>query len=290
MTENEKRGQSVLVRILSVIVVISVASNIILLNKKIELFPKKKDLMEANVKLDKQVDRYKAELGRYKGISSRIDAIVEDGNRKIEEKEKEIAGLKRERRSQASENQMLMAQLDSIQEMYLGAIDSLLVEREKSKIINNRIQSLEDVISDLNVKLGRAALLTGDNMQVNAIKESRSGKKQPTALLKKTDEIEVCLDILENRLGKSGLRNIYFVITAPDAEVLFESGERAPVFNHPDYNKTAECTKAESFTYEKKKLHICTTIKPQKLPVTGLYVVEAFTEDSKLGTTTFALR
>jgi hypothetical protein len=184
----------------------------------------------------------------------------------------------------------MAARIDSIKEQYLEMIDSLLVERERAKIINNRIETLEDVIQELNNKLGLAGTLVGDNIKVSPIKKSGSGKIQATALAKKVNEIEICLDVLENRIIKAGLKNIYFVVTSPNAEVIVDVGGESLLFNHPDYKVESRYSKLEGLKYENKKINVCSNIIISKPLSTGLYVVEVFSAERKLGLTTFTLR
>ena len=90
-------------------------------------------------------------MNNFKGISNRIDQVVKGANLKIENKEKQIAELRRERSLQEKKNIMMVQELvhevDSIKELYLNSIDSLLVERESRKAINSKIEILEDIIN-----------------------------------------------------------------------------------------------------------------------------------------------
>ena len=65
----------------------------------------------------------------------------------------------------------------------------------------------------LNKKVGLASFLIGDNLKVNPVKKIVKDKKQYTALAKKVQEFEVCIDVLENKIAKQGVRNVYFVLT-----------------------------------------------------------------------------
>ena len=290
MSNKNKTGESFLVKVLSLIIILSVSGNIILLSKRTNTFPAKKELMVANEKLVKQVNKYKMEINKFKGISSQIDIAVRDANAVIESKEKQISQLKREKRFKETENQYLSAQLDSINEKYIGIIDSLLVEREKTKIINNKIEGLEDIIQQLNLKIGVASLIAGDNLKITPWKKNNAGKRTETALAKKTSEIDICFDILENKISKSGLKKIYFVVTSPNAEILIAESNPSQIFYHPEFKKDARYSALQTIDYKNQKIQVCATIKPEITPLTGLYVVEIFSEENKLGTKTFSLK
>ena len=283
---SERKKDSPFIMVLTIILTISLAFNLILAVNQ----SGKKKLKKENVKLNQQVNGFKEEINRYQGISLSIDQVIKDANLKIEAKEKQVAGLAAGKRKTEKMNEILVHQVDSIKEQYLGVIDSLLVEREKSKVINNRIANLEELVTDLNKRLGIAGWLMADNFKVTPIKIAANNKKHGTALAKRAGEFEICFDLLPNRTTKPGSRNIYVVITAPDARILFDSRSAEHTFHHPEYNKQAECSYAEAVNYNNQKLSHCLIIKPEDTMTTGLYVAELFTDENKLGMTTFTLR
>lgn len=279
-----------MIKVLSFLVTVSIALNIIFIVNRLEVFPSKKELLSSNELLNKNLALYKTEINKYKGINTKIDAVINDANGKIEAKEKEILSLKRLKRLQEKENELLNFQLDSLKEQYLFIIDSLLVEREKTKVINNRIESLEDIIRDLNKKVGIASFLSGDNLKVSPYKKTFTGKYNPSVLAKNIVEIDICIEVLENRIASKGLKNIFFVINSPDAEIILDKSEESPEFFHPDYKTQARYSKSESIKYANQKVNVCAKIVPAEQLVPGLYVVEVFSEENKLGTSTFTLR
>lgn len=173
------------ITILSTILAISVAFNIILYYKGSDLFPKREELLLENTKLSKQVQNYKSVIKKYSGISTNIDKVVADATLKLEEKEREIQSLKRELRINERENAILLSQIDSLQDKYLNVIDSLLVEREATKVINRKLEFLTEEIDSLNSRIKLAGTLIGDNLSVTPLKTNRSGKTQPSAMIKR---------------------------------------------------------------------------------------------------------
>ncbi len=282
----EKKFNDRLVIVLTVILTLSLAFNLILGVSK----SGKKVLRNENTKLNQQITWFKDELNKYQGISQSIDQVIKDANLKIEAKEKMIAGLIMKRQRTEQENKVLIHQIDSIKEQYLVVIDSLLVESEKNKVINNRIASLEEVVNDLNKKIGVAGWLIADNFRVTPVKKTANNKKNPTALVKRVNEFEVCFDILENKTSKPGPRNMFIVITSPDARVIYDSRAETKTFHHPEYDKLAECSFTESINYKNQKLSHCIYLNPGTTLTAGLYVAELFTEENKLGMTTFSLK
>lgn len=290
MANAETKSDNKWIKALSIILAVSLAFNLILYIKSAELFPAKKDLLERNVELSKQMSDYRNEINNYKGISKKIDDVVEDAKKKLDIKEQQIVALKGEKRVKEKQNQVLLVQLDSLQDQYLGVIDSLLVEREQQKVVNQKIEALQSVIVDLNARLGIAEMLVGDNLVATPLKKTKSEKRQPSAMVKRTSEIEVCIDILENRMSKPGKQQVYIVITSPNAEVLVDQGAGITDFFHPEYKTPAHCSKIEEIDFQNKKIPLCSTIIPERISGTGLYLVEVFTDSHKLGMTSFTLK
>jgi len=286
----ESNNQNLLLKIFSIILALSIAMNIILFLKRSEVFPGKKDLITENRQLIREVNQFKSELNKYKGISSRIDQVIQDGNLKLEDKEKQITRLRKEKDIQEKNNLLLIQEADSIKELYINMIDSLLIEREAKKVINNRIEALEDIISGLNTKLGYAAMLNADNLKVSPMKVGGGGKKQPTAIAKKVNGIQITFEILPNRVSTPGLKNIYVVFTSPDAKVLFDQRNGAIEFHNPDFKKDAQCSISDAFNYKNEKISLSFQFQPETELRPGLYIAEVFTSENKLGMTTFSLR
>ena len=290
MNENKSPEDNRIVKILSFILVLSLAGNAIFYINRTKTFPGKKELLNQNISLENQLNKTRNELNSFKGVSINIDEIITDAEKKIADKEKQIEVLRRDKNFKDKKNQILIHELDSLSEKYLDVIDSLLVERNKSRIINLKLESLEDIIANLNTKLGKASIITGDNIKVTPTKTANNGTSKITAIARKTDKIEVCIDLLANGLAKRGLTDVFFVVTSPEAKVIKGSNTNDLFFDHPDYKKQSECSSIESINYKNEKVNICTSIVIPETLKPGLYIVEAFTKDCKIGTTTFSLK
>jgi hypothetical protein len=278
------------VKILSVIVTISLSLNAILLIHRSETFPRKKYILSENAKLREQLTTANNEIKRFKGISEKIDLIVRDAEFRMKEKEKQISELVRSKRLRDTEYESLIDEIDSLKEEYLSSIDSLLVERERNRVLTATLESMGTEMVELRSQLGTASELQSENLHTEGIKIGRNEKEQITALAKKTDLLKVCFDILPSRITPGGKKEIYLVITAPDGTILRDAGLNEMVFDHPEYNKSALVSKQEIVDYQRARLKFCSKIKPTSNLIPGLYLVEVFGKNSKLGMSTFILR
>jgi len=284
----EKRYKKV--KPVSIILTISLLINVVLLVLMADLFPVKKALKTANKELTEQLKTVNNEISRYKGISVQIDNIIRDAELKIQKKEKEISRLLRGKKLQADENTRLIHEIDSLKELYLTSIDSLLVERERTQVLNHTLESMNETMDALRNQLGLARELITDNLVVEGKKVNNQGKKQSTALAKKTNQLSVCFDIIPNRVTSEGMKTIFIVVTSPDGTIIKDIELSEDVFWHPEYKKNAELSKTDIINYQKQKMSFCSSITPGQKLIPGLYVVEIFSKDNKLGMSTFSLR
>ena len=283
--------QEKLLKIFALLLALSIALNAILLIRRNEVTRESKTLVSQNQAMIQKINRYKTEIEKYKGISPKIDNVIVDANKEMEAMERRITRLVADKKAVEDERDILSEHADSLREIYLNVIDSLLVEREARKVINQKIEHLEEVIEGLNNKLGYASLLNADNLVIRPVWITISGKKTPTALARRVDYIEFRYDIVQNNVARPGLKNIYIVITTPDARVLADKSTGNPLeFNHPDYKKKAQCSSIESFNYKNEKIALSSRFNPGEALYPGLYVAEIFTDENKLAMQTFSLR
>lgn len=290
MGSGESKLEKGFIKVLTIITAISIAVNIILLLKRGEAFPSKKELILENTKLVKQLYEYKTDLNKYKGISQKIDRVIKDANEKIEAKEIMIDKLSRKEKIRERENKRLLFEVDSIKELYLNVIDSLLIERSEKRAINNKLANYKDIITELNKQIGVASYLTADNINVTPLKIQSSGSKTPTLLARRVKDIEVCLDILENRISRKGKRDLFFLLTSPTGELIVDGGGDPVKFYYSENNIPGECSKVGQIDYKNKKVNYCININPGSNLESGLYVLEVYTNENSLGMITFSLK
>lgn len=287
---SESKFNALLLKILSAIVVISLSLNGIMLINRSETFPRKKYLMGENSKLRQQINKANVEIKKFKGISEKIDLIVRDAESRMQDKEKHISELLRSKKLKDQDYENLIDEIDSLKEEYLSSIDSLLVERERNRVLSQSLENMSTEVADLKSQLEIARELQSENIYVEGIKLNRQKKGQNTALAKKSDQLKLCFDILPNRLSMKGDKDINIIITGPDGIIIKDAELSEIEFKHPEYNKTARLSKREVIDYQNERLVFCSTITPSDKLIPGLYLAEVFGSDYKLGMITFILR
>lgn len=272
-----------------ILLIFSIVINVFLLRKNSDKNIEQILLQQKNEQIVQKLQTAKNEINKFRGMSTKLDEVVKDATQKLEEKERKIRILLNDKELKKSENQKLLHEIDSIKERYFDIIDSLLLTKELNKSLNNTIDLMVDKISELNTKLGYASRLNGDNFTVRSLKKGFANKETQTAIAKRTIKIKICFDLLDNKVTEPGMKDIYFRILTPDAIVLSESDDTL-TFMHPELKQMVAYTKVEVVNYKNQKITVCSNWSDTEQYKPGLYIVEVFTKDNKLGMTTFTLK
>ena len=285
MNTTKKIKQNLVIKVLGII------ASVLIITIIVQQFSNKKNklLILQNEQFKNEIKEARIEINKYKGISEKLDLVVKEANIKIMDKESKITKLLSENINIQKENKELSNEIREIKEDYLEVIDSLLVERGINSFLNSTIEDMENEIISLSKKVGIAEQFMTENISAIPIKVSNFGRRQQTAMAKKTNSIKVCFDILENRVIQSGLYDTYLRIIAPEGKVL-KHNDSTNTFFHPVFEINAECTATDILNYKNERVNICITWRPDYSLKPGLYLVELFTEKQKLGTTTFTLK
>jgi hypothetical protein len=210
-------------------------------------------------------------------------------NTSVEEQEKKIRAVLSDKKILEADNQKLIQEIDAIKEKYVDAIDSLFVAKQLNKSLNNTLDLMYDRIDELNTKLGYASRLSVDGIQVTPLKKTFANKEAQTAIAKRTQKIKICFNLLDNKVADPGMKDLYIRILTPDAEVLSDSDPKL-TFKHPELKQDVVYTTEETVNYKNKTESICVKWQGTELYKPGLYIVEVFSKDNKLGMTTFTLK
>ena len=274
---------------LTVVLIASIAINLYLVRGNSSLTLDKSILQDKNTQIIQKFETAKKEIKKFKGLSVKLDEVVQDATKKLEEKEQKIKILLNDKKPKEAENKKLLHEIDSIKEQYFDVIDSLLIAQQLNKTLNNTIASLNNRIDDLSTQLGYASRLDIENLSVTPVRKTFAGLESQTALAKRTIKIKVCFNVLDNKVTDPGMKDFYIRILTPDAKVLTYD-EEPTTFMHPELKQKVIYTNVETINYKNQKTNICTTWKGTDDYKPGLYIVELFTKDNKLGTTTFTLK
>ncbi|HAF29456.1 MAG TPA: hypothetical protein DCG75_10455 [Bacteroidales bacterium] len=286
---SDKVGPKFYIWFLGILFAASLITNLFLLRGESEGMITQQKLQETNAQIAQKLQMAKNEMNKFRGVSTKMDEVVKDATQKLEEKERKIRVLLNDKKLKEAESQRLLHEIDSIREKYVDVIDSLFIARQLNKTLNGTINFMVNRIDELSTKLGYASRLDIDGLTVNPLKKSFANKEMQTAIAKRTIKIKICFDVMDNKVTDPGMKDFYIRILSPDAEVLSDSD--APLtFIHPEFKQKVVYSQQETVNYKNQKINVCSNWAGTENYKPGLYIVEVFTKENKLGMTTFTLK
>jgi chromosome segregation ATPase len=294
--EQQKKGGAALwISLLTVSVILNIiqwknhASTVTNYEQKVDT------LVVERVNVEKELADTKMELNKYQGISSNLDSLLKDANGKIDEFEKKVKTLTRNERNTTTLNKKLkeqLADLQGLRDEYLTRIDSLLTANktltaEKTEL-NTKVESLS---KNLATTVNTASVLRAEYFKTSSFKRKSSGKYVESTLAKRTNKLQICLDVLENKIAKQGERTVYLKITEPGGKVI---GNRAEGSNSTKLANGDELlyTASAVITYTGEKQNVCMSYEEQKDKMfpAGAYTIEAYIDGKLAGSSSYTMK
>jgi hypothetical protein len=292
-----KTTKTSIILLLTIFLLVSLTGNYVFYNQKTatktdsESISKELDsVLNTKLELANKLKSTSNELRKYKGISSKLDSLIEEGNEKIKIRENKLAKMSKETKYSKeliTQLQQEITELTALKEDYLEEIDELLMS-------NNRLHSqnlaLLKTNNNLNQKIVLGKELIADNINIKPIKKNLFGKYTQTAMAGKTKKIEICFDVLANKLAKAGQQKIFVRLMSPEGLTIFNEEAGSGQTNNPEYDVMMEYTLAENIEYKNEKYIDCVEWNSNSEYMEGLYVVDLYSENNKMGSTTFSLK
>jgi hypothetical protein len=252
-------------------------------------------LVVERVNVEKELADAKSELEKYRGISSNLDSLLNEAQSKIDEQGQKIRQMGVNERNSKDLNLKLQKQLADLQMLrdeYLGRIDSLLMLNKQLTADKEQLTThVESLSKNLETTVATASVLKAEYLKVKSYKRRGNGKYTETALAKRTHKIEVCFDILENKIAKKGENTVYLKITEPAGK---------PVGNRSTGSNTFKTAAGEEVMYASSsvidfdgtKQSLCMNYEEQqdKMFPPGTYMIEIYIDGYLSGASSFVLR
>lgn len=249
-------------------------------------------LITVRVDIEKELASTTEELSRYKGISEKLDMLVNEANRKVTEQEKRISTMLKEQKNSNSLNQKLkeeLAELKKLRDDYLDQIDILLTENSELKKQNNQlnytIADLSDNKNKLEQKVNEASKLKTEYVVSTSLRKKNNNKYTTTSMAKKTDKLKVCFSILENKVAPAGEKIVYLRIVAPNGLPMGDRSKGSKGFISKDTREEVFYTASQKINYTNSKQDVCLEYEEsERIFSVGTYTIEIYI-DGYLSTT-----
>ncbi len=295
-TPNTSSGKG---RIAWILLILSLIGNIVQWRSNVssvESYQIKTDsLISARVDVEKEMDATKEELNKYQGINSRLDSLLLEANNRIDEQKVRIDKMTRAEKNTRVLNKKLQAELDELKKMrdqYLEKIDQLLVENESLKKEKQELTSTVETISkNLETTVTTASVLKSEYVKVKTFRKKSSGKYTATALAKRTNKMEVCLTILENKIAQPGEKNVFLRIVEPGGQTMGNRTDGSATFKIPNSDQEVMYTAAGKISYTNVNQDYCLAYEEQeRIFTSGTYVIEVYIDGNLSTAASYVLK
>jgi hypothetical protein len=184
-------------------------------------------LITIRVEVERELGLTAIELEKYRGIAGNLDTLLNEANSQIAKQESVIKLLlasEKDGKKLSTKLKTEIAKLHRLRDEYLDKIDSLIAENDRLKSenlnLNSQVENLNEQKNLLAGKVATAAQLKAEYVKVSSFKKRSNGKYTESAIAKRTNKLEACFTLMDNKIAGTGDKLIYLLITAPNGKIL----------------------------------------------------------------------
>jgi predicted nucleic acid-binding Zn-ribbon protein len=252
-------------------------------------------LINSRVIVERELTSVSMELEKYRGIAGNLDTMLNDAKSQIAKKEASIRKLMATEKDLNVLNKKMKVQLEELRTLrdeYLEKIDALMAENKQLKEENSNLNSTVDNLNQqknlLEGKVATASQLKVEYVKVKSFKKRGSGKFIESVLAKRTNKIESCFTLMDNKIAGAGDKMIYLVITAPNGQILM--GFTKAQFKDADGN-TVDATASQKVTYTGDKQDLCLAFEnDERILEAGTYTINVYAENVLVHSSSYLLK
>ncbi|MCF8297476.1 MAG: hypothetical protein K9J13_08050 [Saprospiraceae bacterium] len=195
--------------------------------------------------------------------------------------QKQVNLLKEQLREYLSRIEILEDRNQELNEENLMVKSSL----DSARNVNTELSSENE---NLSAKVEVGSVLKAYEFFADGIRLKSNGQEIPTQRAKRVDKIRTCFLLGENAITEAGNKTIYLRIADPDGKILIKGNKEECLFNFEGQDIAYSIK--QQIKYDNKSMDLCfywdKDIELQK----GVYYVDIFIENYRLGSTSFTLQ
>ncbi len=226
----------------------------------------------------------------YQNLSSNNDSLNVELAREREKVEQLIERVKKTEatnRAKIRQYEKELGTLRSIMKHYIVQIDSLntlnvklrkdaQLAREQAKKSQAKYEELSRTTDAYAKQIEKGAVVKGRGVVMSAINSSN----KETDRSSRVEKVKTCLNLVENALAEKGPRKVYIRVKGPDGILM--TGGQQQIFEVAGEQMIYSASR--EVDYQGTEVEICIYFDNGGQPfVKGVYTVDAYTEEGKLG-------
>lgn len=257
---------------------------------------KKKLVGDLNIEKDQLTEQMVQLKTDYEGISTNNDSLNVQLTKEREKVDQLIERVKKTEatdRSQLREYEKELGTLRSIMRGYILQIDSLntlnvslrkdaTVARDEAKESKQKYNELQTTTDEYAKQVQIGSVLKGRGIILGAIATAN----KETDRSSRTTKLKTCLNLVENSIAAKGPRRVYIRIKSPDGILM--TGTQQQIFSVGDEQMIYSAVR--EVDYQGSELEVCIFFSNNRPFVKGVYNVDVYTEEGKLGSSDLLLR
>ncbi|CAN5227523.1 hypothetical protein BH09BAC2_BH09BAC2_10900 [soil metagenome] len=171
------------------------------------------------------------QIDMLKSTNARADSVIRTKENEIADLKQRVTSILNDKNASASqlaEARRLIATLKTNISTYTAEIERLQGEKivltqqkrivtEERDVARQNYDSAQTVIRDRENVIDIGSTLHANNFTIAGVKE-RNGREKITTTAKRVDKLKITFDIDENRIARSGAKDLYISITDPDGQ------------------------------------------------------------------------
>ena len=225
-----------------------------------------------NDSLNAELDREREKVDQ---LIERIKTTEATNRSKIREYEKELGTLRSIMRT-------YIQQIDSLNTLNISLRKDVAVAKDEAKESRQRYDQLITTTEEYAKKVEVGSVLKGRGFVMTAINSSDKDTDRSSRAAK----LKTCLNLVENTIAIKGPRRIYIRVKGPDGILMTNSQQQ--IFTSAGEQMIYSAVR--EVDYQGSELEVCIFFASNQPYVKGVYNVDVFTEESKLGSTDLLLR
>ncbi len=259
---------------------ITVERNTIALEKD-SLSSELNDLLGKYDAMEKQNGTLSAELQAEKdkviAMQEQIDRLRASGDgTKVAKFKKEIEAMK-------TRYAELEAQVAALKAENSGLKDENTKVKEEVVVKTQEVTKLSGENTQLTGKVALGSLLKAYGIKAEPVK---GDKEKITTKAKRVEKVRVCFTLSENKIAKSGSKDLYVRIEAPDGKVLSKDASDEIEVN----GEKKQFSVKKEIMYENSQMDICIYYNKADKFTKGSYNVQIYADNTNIGGGNFELK
>lgn len=175
-----------------------------------------------------------------------------------------------------------IVQIDSLNTLNISLKKDVVLARKEARTSREKYADLRTTADEYARQVEKGSVLRGRGVNVLAI--TRSNKE--TNRSSRVEKLKTCMYLIENSLTTKGPKQVYVRIKGPDGILMTENQQQIFQVN----NQKMIYSAVREVDYQGAEIEICIYFESGHKFTKGVYTIDAYTNEGKLGSSDLYLR